>query len=319
MDHFNLFFISPIDESANNVWEESLNTAIKKVNELQNYEVDSHKANLELKGLQFAEHLHRHLTEADICLCDITGTNPNVMYEIGYARAIGKKTIIIRQTGQKIPVDITDKYVQEYTASDLPSLGEFLETAIVKAIEAVLTRRSSARPQYPVVCFQDRKSSDLGEAIRNAAERIDILETNVSTIVGGQYLPDIVHALNSHERLTIRVLALDPDSSFVNNRASQLGVPVGQYRVELHRAIQRLQQELNPYSARFTLRIYNDFPTQITFLVDDAVFSCSISRGNRSRNLCTFKVYLYDSGAERTFGFHFEAVWAFGEVYVPFG
>jgi hypothetical protein len=318
MQHFNLFVVTPFSEDSKKVWSEALLPAVLRVNELKSYDIKAIRADFELKGLEFSEHLHKHLRECTICLCDITGANPNVMYEIGFARAIGKKTMMIRQSKQEIPVDISDKFVYTYHMDRLANLSQWLETAIVKAIDAVQAKRTSAKPAYEIICFKDRKSADLGAAIDKAEETIAILETNVST-VADTYLPALRTALDQSEDLTVRVLTLDPDSSFVNNRAIQLGVPVGQYRVELHDSIQRLMTELKPYGRRFTLRIYDDFPTQITFLVDDAIYSCSISRGNRSRKLCTFKIHTYDPGAERTFQFHFEAVWAFGEVYVPFG
>src|SRR6185436_8301081 len=107
-------------------------------------------------------------------------------------------------------------------------------------------------------------------------------------------------AIDRSSTLSVRVLTLNPDSSFVNNRAAQLGVPIGQYREELHESIRRLLSSLEKYGERITLRIYDDFPTQITFMVDDAIYSCSIARAHRSRKLCTFKLHAYDPGAERT-------------------
>lgn len=318
MKHYHLFVVTPFEEFSKKVWENALAPAVLRVNALKEYEIEFTRADFKLQGLEFCEHLHKHLFQTDICLCDITNYNPNVLYEIGYARAIGKKTIIIRQQEGAIPIDIADKYVQTYSMEKLASLSQWLEIAIVKAVDAVVTKRASNRPSYDITCYSDRQSADIGEKIEEAEERIDIIETNVSSVVG-TYLDYLKKAFEKNKKLRVRVLTLDPDSSFVNNRASQLGVPVGQYRIELHSSIQKLMKELEQYSDRFTLRIYDDFPTQITFLVDSYIYSCSIARGNRSRKLCTFKINNFDPGAERTFQFHFEAVWAFGEVYVPFG
>lgn len=52
------------------------------------------------------------LKEAGVVVADITGTNPNVMYELGYSHAIGKPTIIVCSIGEKeniedkLPFDI---------------------------------------------------------------------------------------------------------------------------------------------------------------------------------------------------------------------
>ena len=45
--------------------------------------------------------------EADIILADLTGLNPNVLYELGVAHAFNKKTIIITQDElSKLPFDL---------------------------------------------------------------------------------------------------------------------------------------------------------------------------------------------------------------------
>jgi hypothetical protein len=315
---YRLFVVTPFFGTAGKIWSEAILPAVQRVNSLQDFKVNPQRADFSLKGLEFRQNLHTHLDEADLCICDITGANPNVMYEIGYARAKQKKTILIRQAEQEIPVDLQDKYVQTYDAASLVDLSLYLETAVVKGIEAIKTKRASTQPSYDVRCFKDRDASDLGHAIAEASDHIEILETNVSTVVNA-YIPQLKKALDRNPTLSVRVLTLNPDSSFVNNRAAQLGVPIGQYREELHDSIRRLLLQLEKYGERITLRIYDDFPTQITFMVDDEIYSCSIARSNRSRRLCTFKLHGYDQGAERTFQFHFEAVWGFGEVYVPHG
>ena len=37
---------------------------------------------------------------------DTTGGNPNVFYEIGYAHALGKPTILMCKKGEKLPFDL---------------------------------------------------------------------------------------------------------------------------------------------------------------------------------------------------------------------
>ncbi len=41
----------------------------------------------------------RRLQEADIVIADTTPQNPNVFYELGYAHAIGKPTIVLAEKG----------------------------------------------------------------------------------------------------------------------------------------------------------------------------------------------------------------------------
>lgn len=51
---------------------------------------------------------------ADICIVDLTGLNPNVMYEFGRREESGKPFILLKTKGQKLPVDLQNKRCIEY-------------------------------------------------------------------------------------------------------------------------------------------------------------------------------------------------------------
>jgi len=46
------------------------------------------------------------ISKADIIIADMTGKNPNVFFEVGYAKAINKKIILLTQTTDDIPFDL---------------------------------------------------------------------------------------------------------------------------------------------------------------------------------------------------------------------
>ena len=61
-----------------------------------------------------AEQIWSNIREASLCIADITGRNPNVMYELGLAHALKKPVIIITQDSKigngskhKVPFDIS--------------------------------------------------------------------------------------------------------------------------------------------------------------------------------------------------------------------
>jgi len=49
----------------------------------------------------------RRLQEADIVIADTTPQNPNVFYELGYAHAIGKPTIVLAEKRRELPFDVS--------------------------------------------------------------------------------------------------------------------------------------------------------------------------------------------------------------------
>src|SRR5258708_3446356 len=52
--------------------------------------------------------LIREIESASVCIADLTGTRPNIMWEVGYAMALGKPTILITQDPSELPFDIRD-------------------------------------------------------------------------------------------------------------------------------------------------------------------------------------------------------------------
>lgn len=58
-----------------------------------------------LTGRIVIEDIWTKINQSAFLIADVTGRNPNVMYEIGIAHAIGKPTILITQEISKIPFD----------------------------------------------------------------------------------------------------------------------------------------------------------------------------------------------------------------------
>ncbi len=48
----------------------------------------------------------RDIAEAGIVVAEITPPNPNVFYELGYAHALAKPTILLARRGEKLPFDV---------------------------------------------------------------------------------------------------------------------------------------------------------------------------------------------------------------------
>ncbi len=61
--------------------------------------------------------MQREIGRADVVIAEITPANPNVFYELGYAQALGKPTILLAQRGGKLPFDIASYRVVFYDDS----------------------------------------------------------------------------------------------------------------------------------------------------------------------------------------------------------
>ncbi len=60
-----------------------------------------------LPGMAVPDSITRAIQKADLIIADITGSNPNVMYEVGFAYALRKPVLLIVGSGQEdIPFDL---------------------------------------------------------------------------------------------------------------------------------------------------------------------------------------------------------------------
>jgi hypothetical protein len=70
------------------------------------------------------------IERADVLVADITGTNANVLFELGYADALKKPIIVLNQHVEQTPFDIKDWRQIIYSTNDLArlraSLADFL-------------------------------------------------------------------------------------------------------------------------------------------------------------------------------------------------
>lgn len=79
-----------------------------------------------------------HLLEDDLVVADLTGLNPNVLYEVAVRHAVQKPIVHLITAGEEIPFDIANMRAVSYALDD-PDLLEAAQEELdrkVKAIEA---------------------------------------------------------------------------------------------------------------------------------------------------------------------------------------
>ena len=79
--------------------------------------------------------LHQEIKSAVICVADITTRNANVMYELGFAIAAGKDTVIISGPSvEKYPFDIQHRGIISYSVGSPRDFKQLEETLTAKLI-----------------------------------------------------------------------------------------------------------------------------------------------------------------------------------------
>jgi hypothetical protein len=76
------------------------------------------------------ERIYAQIAKADIVVADMTGRNPNVYYETGYAHALNKRVILLTQDSSDIPFDLKH-YPHIVYKNDIPRLRRELEKHVL--------------------------------------------------------------------------------------------------------------------------------------------------------------------------------------------
>lgn len=75
----------------------------------------------------------RNIVQSKIIIANISGRNPNVMYELGLAHALDKNVILVAETLNNIPVDLQSKRIVTY--QNLQDLEKQLPLELLKIIK----------------------------------------------------------------------------------------------------------------------------------------------------------------------------------------
>ena len=230
------------------------------------------------------------------------------MWEIGFAEAAGIQAIYLcdkKHTKHNIPAILSEEHFIEYDLHNVETAMNKVEAALAKIISR---ENACSNTFFRSSGYVDRRSCDLEVRYLQAKETVRILQLNLETVHA--QTPTIIRALENNLNLFIQILTLDPFSVFAESRADQLAELPLTYRRKLYYKMKLTYEVLSKINQeRWGLRIYDTFPTQIMFQIDDAIFHSIISLGRRSREMMHFEVQRSQPNAETTFEAHFATLW----------
>ena len=96
------------------------------------------------------DRVYNQIAKADVIIADMTGRNPNVFYETGYAHALGKRVILLTQSLEDIPYDLT-QYPHVVHGRSVKNLVEELEPRVRWAIEHPEVSRAQLQSDVQVL------------------------------------------------------------------------------------------------------------------------------------------------------------------------
>lgn len=95
---------------------------------------------------------------AKLLLADLTGKNPNVMYELGLAHAIRKPAVLVTENIDDIPFDLRGLRVLDYD-KDNPRWAEILQSNITQSLVEVLNNPIASVPVPFMDVFEGDKTN----------------------------------------------------------------------------------------------------------------------------------------------------------------
>lgn len=144
----------------------------------------------------------RLVREAKVLLADLSGTNPNVFYELGLAHAIGKPVVLVSDKIEDVPFDLRGLRVIIYDKNN-ENWGSELEEKILKSLkETMADAKSAVPPMFLEPQKVGRPSEDpLGQQLRAISSELRALRSERTAMsfqaypISSQAVPPVtVHA-----------------------------------------------------------------------------------------------------------------------------
>lgn len=138
------FIIGPIGKPGSQTRQDAddlLDMIIRPALEIYDFKVTrgDHKA----MPNQIDADVIKSVKEADLCIVDLTGLNPNVLYEFGRRDETGKPVILMKQPNQELPVDIATRRCIEFDLNTrhgprdaVKAIRSFVEPMIDRGFES---------------------------------------------------------------------------------------------------------------------------------------------------------------------------------------
>lgn len=127
------FVMMPFDEKFTPVYEQAIRPAIAA---LTSHRLDCVRADKILAAGIVAEQIRKAIHDAAICVADLTGNNPNVIYEVALAHEANKPVILLTQDPpEKLPFDIRHFRAISYRIESLPALADDLTRSLAVEVK----------------------------------------------------------------------------------------------------------------------------------------------------------------------------------------
>jgi hypothetical protein len=145
------------------------------------------------------EAMFQFLKTADVCIADLTGSNPNVFFEYGLRRSTGRPVLAFIRSGETLQFDVSDYHTPPYDFEKPEDARH--------AIEEFLAQKGFELPLVHVRAERGSQSEQVVEFIlREGARRVNVLHFSLLAISN-----PLFDACYRVEDLTVAILLMHPE------------------------------------------------------------------------------------------------------------
>lgn len=120
------FVVTPIGKTGSDIRRHADGLIKMAIKPALGEEYDVKAAHDYVDSMSITKQVYEKLYESDLVIVNLTGLNPNVMYELGIRFCFGKPVILIAKEGEQLPFDITE-YRTTFYKDDALGFSELKE------------------------------------------------------------------------------------------------------------------------------------------------------------------------------------------------
>jgi hypothetical protein len=218
--------------------------------------LEPHRADDLYRPSTIVHDIWEYTKKAEIVLADLTGKNPNVLYELGLAHAIAKPAILVTETLDDVPFDLRALRIIEYD-KNAPDWGNILREGIQKAIQEVLeSPLKSVLPAFlEVEGARHRESvSPREKEIIEMRQELDLikreLRSRAESVEGPARTRRPHIQQNEAEKLVAQLVAEDISESIIEDVLTHQGAPPSWVKSEIEDARRKLKRSAKKEKAQ---------------------------------------------------------------------
>jgi hypothetical protein len=208
----------------------------------------------------------QHLLDDELVVANLTGLNPNVMYELAVRHATGLPVVVLAEYGTTLPFDVSDERTLFFT-NDMIGVEE-VRPGFKAMVEAAMRDQTPDNPIYRV-----RQAGVMREVAANAPER---------------YIIDQLEAIRQQLTSLTATLVRAPQPPIGRGEVTRYSITVHGTDEQTRRFIEQLEWFGAKIPARLGAGAFDILPTRDTLVSKAIIVRAAQAAGLRISDLEAF-------------------------------